>query len=432
MSETNEINEINGRFLDDSEMPDMHAMIDRIINVKFTRRVTDKKGEPIVGGKEATFVIRSDYEVVYTTGGEGYYFRKCYVKPSLKLKYTQLSNTTPIQIMLEVHNLHAFSYEQDSTAEFSLANFPITDIEIHFGYLPQFPKFDDPTKGYTLQDYYDMNGETDVSVIKANVFAVYPIKVPPDSITQFNAIVGSMTTGFVYKGNEVNEQTVYDVEGEKSIMKNIFFEHITRRFVRYSGAKLETEEGILNEKDANAYGVKVFMSDYVKNGHPEYPERYNPQPAEDGGTKKKITILPSKKITRAFENIRDAGFPTLCFIPCFDGNYIAYDIDEARTPSALSNSEDLQKILPKSTRIPAVYSMTFGATRTIKCPFFKLLYPLQEITFQSKYNLSTVIGYFYQPGIGEDKFYCIRCEVEFATVEDVNTMTLVNVDGENK
>ena len=54
-----------GRFLDPREMPDEFSIIDRIINVRFTRRAVDEAGLPVKDGKEEVFVLRSDYEVVY-------------------------------------------------------------------------------------------------------------------------------------------------------------------------------------------------------------------------------------------------------------------------------------------------------------------------------------------------------------------------------
>ena len=419
-----------GRFLDGREMPDVHSIIDRIINVKFTRRIVDDTGAPIKGGKYETFVIRSDYEIVYTNGGAEYYFKKCSVKPSMKVTYEQKTDAQSINVYLDITNFHAFSYSGDSRKEFSIANFPIKDIEIHMGYLPQFPKFDNTEKGLTIDDYYDMNGEMDTTVIKASVFAVYPMKTPPDSITQFRCIVGDMISGLTFIGDEDNSKVVYDTSA-KSIMKEVFYQNITKRFLREPSADVLRNNGVLSDKDANSYGVKVFMSDYVKNGHPDFPERYSPVPPEDADKDKRLSIRQSNKLVRALENIRDAGFPQLRFFPCFDGNYIAYDMAEAKTPAALSNSEDIKQILSTSTFIPAIYSMTFGPTRVIKCPFFKVVYPLQDIVFQSRYNLSTSVGYFYQPKVGEDKFYSISCDVEFATVEDINTMTLSSVDGEN-
>ena len=136
-------------------------------------------------------------------------------------------------------------------------------------------KFSDATLGLSLDDYYNMNGEVDTSVIRANVIAVYPVKTPPDSITQFKCIVGSVESGFLFQGNEENAATVFDINS-KSIMGDIFKEYITKRFVRYYDKGLTTKKGLLTDAEAEKW-CKVFMSDYVKNGHPDYPERYSPK-----------------------------------------------------------------------------------------------------------------------------------------------------------
>ena len=70
------------------------------------------------------------------------------------------------------------------------------------------------------------------------------------------------------------------------------------------------------------------MSDYVKNGIQIILNVIALSP-EDSNREKVFTVRQSNRVTRALENIRDAGFDTLS-LPLIDGNYIAYDKDEAK------------------------------------------------------------------------------------------------------
>ena len=51
-----------------------------------------------------------------------------------------------------------------------------------------------------------------------------------------------------------------------------------------------------------------------------------------------------------------------------DGNYIAYK-DEAKNPEKIAGSTDIAKVMLKTPKIPAIYSMTFGLQELLNVRF---------------------------------------------------------------
>ena len=56
-----------------------------------------------------------------------------------------------------------------------------------------------------------------------------------------------------------------------------------------------------------------------------------------------------------------------------------------------------------------------------------------HLHFQSRYNVSNLVGYYYAPlaGEGTDTMYSIKLQVTFSTTGDENEMLITSVDGSN-
>ena len=233
----------SGRFLADGETPDHDAFIDKIINLKITRREVDPDTNiPIIGGRSSSFVIRSDYEINYDKDGK-YYFTKCVVKPSIRVKYDQVAENTTIGVTVDITNLHVFT--EGDHAQFGVKRFPIKSIEIHMGYIKQFPDF--RQNQYTQDNYFNMDNEIKTTILNCSVFAVYPTKVPPDAITTFNCLVGSITTGFEYVADE---DVAVTYAPSNTMLPDLFDTFITKRFIRndqfLNAPDLKLEDGVLS------------------------------------------------------------------------------------------------------------------------------------------------------------------------------------------
>lgn len=424
----------SGRLLEKTEHPDHNAFYDKIINVKLIRSERNEDGTIKEGGKKEEFVIRSDYEIVYTNGGKSCYFKRCYYKPQIKIHYEQVADTTAINVELEITNLHAFTDTEKQN--FSLNQLPISSVEIHIGYFNQFPDFANPRNMFSIDDFYEMSPafEKGTSILKCSVLAVYPTKVPPDSVTMFKCVVGEVTTPFYSEADEEDFSYKPMVAG-KSIMERVFWYMITKRFFKEETAYAEKKivkdaKGLMDDSSATLYGVKVFLSDGIKSPKGALLEAYSPSVPEDADADKVFYVKQSDKLAKTLDNIREAGFPNLRFYPLPDGDYIAFDVSEKL--SDILASVGLPKELSIPNTPPAIYSMAFGAVRTIRCPFWSLLKPFQKIEFQSRYNSSSMVGYFYQPQKGQDTFIAIRCTIDFATCSEENEMILMCVDEEAK
>lgn len=119
------------------------------------------------------------------------------------------------------------------------------------------------------------------------------------------------------------------------------------------------------------------------------------------------------------------AFPDLRYFPLVDGNLFFYSVNE--------NISDLVQAMPANRRearpilLPAVYDVSIGALRHIRCPFAGFISPLQLIGFSSRYLLGDMVGFFF-PSPRDHWFRALLIDVEFGTVEDRNKMTIMCVD----
>jgi hypothetical protein len=258
-------------------------LFDKIINIKFIRK----------SGK--SFVIRSDYEPVYYQDSSGPVkigFKRCLEKPQIKVSYKQVAQSVATNIDIEITNLFV-NRIQGSGDEAALT--PLTDIlgnaavgvagiddstdkgkeakakgeaaletansEIHtlleaggepviacvirMGYLRQFPDWTDKIHqqpGYA-QRYFDMNDGVVNPIeqakggqqISAMILESYDKSYPPDKVTYFHGIVGTVETGLRWQHDESDLETSYgepDTSEIPTTLEQTFFHFITRRFLR--------------------------------------------------------------------------------------------------------------------------------------------------------------------------------------------------------
>jgi len=110
-----------------------------------------------------------------------------------------------------------------------------------------------------------------------------------------------------------------------------------------------------------------------------------------------------------------------------DGNFYFYHVNE-HVEDIFKDPYIQKKQIQDATILPAVYDITMGATRTIRCPFFSVIDPMTTVFFQSRLRLVDDTGYWYQPKKGLDAFLVLLASVEFSTTGDENIMTLMCTD----
>ena len=79
-------------------------------------------------------------------------------------------------------------------------------------------------------------------------------------------------------------------------------------------------------------------------------------------------------------------------------------------------------------KIPAVYNINIGAgLSTIVCPFFAFLRPFQTLYFASRYSLTNALSSLASYDTTIYGFRALKMSLSFATVEDVNEVTITAV-----
>ena len=242
---------------------------DRIINLKFYR----------YSGRH--FIIRSDYEPVFHRDNT-ISFKRCVEKPPIKISYKQVSNSTAIEINIEVTNL--FIGDGDTEGEdnmFTAARMengkrmgdPVIACEIQMGYRAQFPDWTSPQHRNDIESFYNMSGgEFYGRRVLVQILAGYQKSLPPDKITYFQGIIGTMETGLRWEHTEADLQdyrygdTSFPQEFRE--LESVLYQFVTRRFIRSSVSHfMDTEQDFMNVEAMNDlvdrnYLQTVFIHDY--------------------------------------------------------------------------------------------------------------------------------------------------------------------------
>ena len=387
------------------------ALYDRVINLRFTR--TNQKTKTT-----ETFIIRSDYEVVRNEQGS-FYIEKMKIKPNIKVVAKQVAQNTYINVSVYVTNFHMFS-SVASNEEFTYDKNPISNIEIQMGYFGQFKK---PT---TLEEYNNIGASYGFSkyITKTVVLSAYMIKMPPDSVTCFECVVGETLEGLDVEKNKVKskEETEVLMRVDKTNLKTVqdlVFETVTRRFPSPDLSPEQKSQFVLSTSsmsvaEAQLKGVPVY---FTSNAAQEDFGGHKGK-SEDADVFTTFTMPYRTTVLGTLLEIQKL-FPRLRFVERFDGAWIAYSTDDKEPKDISTDIKGTHSLI-----IPAIYSLTFGATQTIKTPYFGFINTFDELKFESRYNLAKMIGYYYSVKSSDSKFYCIQNDITFATVEDLNECTL--------
>jgi hypothetical protein len=448
---------------------------DRIINL----RVIHKPAGPGLAPK--TFTIRSDYEVEYDASGF-YRYIISKQKPMISVAYKQVANATVVELNVDVTNLFI-----KDPSEYEKINGPVQQIEIQMGYRTQMPDWvtdpfwrTQPVEAFlALKDTDIASGSVgQVSPIKlvAQVLSVQRLGSPPDMVTRFQCVVGTLENGLRWNADQLTKSrsTNYQVSrwwaGRVPVngIPDSFFALVTRRFMRSTqrhdlheetidvigkdGVTVTKEvvsqsvtiyddtytvptmltltDGRMTQEDADDHGTLVFLSDTLWS-HP-----LEELPAWGLSEEEAAQVVPIEQEI-SFETWSTAPsqmegivkqYPFIRFYALGDGNYYAYHVKEKKEdffkdPFTLDRQEK-KSIL----QLPAVYDITWGGTRQIRMPFWSLIGSMQTVAFQARYALNDITGNFYYPKPGNNCFLVLLVDVSFDTAGRNNEMTLTCVD----
>jgi hypothetical protein len=454
-----------GRILRGAETSrlDRYSIFDRVINLRFIRA----KGD--------SFTLRSDYEIV---PGKDPYIARVKQKPEIKVSYKQVSNAVAIEVDIEVTNLF-FRTPKEGDGAFTAGQNPVETIIVQMGYIRQFPdwtKADFASGAGTLQKFYNLEdleggGRTSEEGVGTGrqlvvqVLSSYTKGSPPDQVTYFQGIIGSMEDGlrWAHGSAAVDEnygQAGYGIEGYSEIEKALLM-LVTRRFIRPSvlhrveddgekqavfiyghkdyesgrGEEPDTgwtelaldESGVLSWEDAEKFGVTCAVSDYLRGMPANKVRAYTPDGETVLGDNSVIPVIEQQNTLGAQMVKIKQCYPGIRWYEMSNGNYYVYhDSEDADALFRTAFTRLLRK--ENLVTLPAIYDMTFGAPRQIRCPFISFISPLQTVRFRSRYSVGTLVGYYYRPEEKDDFYLALQSHVEFSTTGEENTLTLSCVD----
>lgn len=448
-------------------------LFDKIINLKLTCvNLKDKTADKEV------FVIRSDYELVYpnssfpvdgvidsATQGR-YIIRRCSMKPSIKVQTKMVSSNVGISTDIYISNFFMLTRDGKHLRSFNDSEYKIEKVEIAMGYWSQFCQGKVNSDNVpTYDEYFDIqakNGADKLTLTGAIV--VTTEKLPPDSVLHIKGYVADIYSSpvAISKIDTVDKVTKNPVASSGTKFEKVLFDNITRRYLNKhallnKGAKYissrrnyavsdlaqygvkvsyDKDTGMLSEADAREYGVKVYLSDAVKNIS-------LPKIKDDEGNEVEKTLYFEAGYTIGQTVARIASFMNteLDFTFNTRGELLVYSISEANDPEKLYKAFNKDGMYDKTVlrnkklydnKLPAVYNINIDSVATIVCPFFTFIEPFQYIEFESRYALTSLVSYFasYSPTIY--RFLVINATISFATVDDVNEVQITAVSSRDK
>lgn len=381
------------------------SFFDKVINLQFFKR-NSKSGE------RTAFTIRSDYEMITNSKGE-YYFARMPIKPDIRVQYKQVAKEVAIQIYVHITNFRTVTPEGVMQNNFTVAKGEevIEEIHIEMGYFGQMPDFTNKYNNLTKDDYFNLDKSKGrgTKILKGKIIAVYPTKLPPNGVTTFMLSVA----------NVENSIGVPAKMPDAISYKDYFFLNFTKRALKPGVPEVDEKKILarnesMTDEEANKYGVKILCSKGV---------------LVSDKLKSPPDIPPFDSILEGLELFQTLVDPNVRFFPLPTGDFCARFQDEPET-SAIRSADYLRYLdLQDDVQIPAIDSIELGATASITCPFFGIIYPFQKISFQSYFNLASFVNY-YLPGSNVKSFLPISCEIDFSTNGKENSIKMQCVRGE--
>lgn len=445
------MSEVKAHFIDNENKINLTPsdMFDRIINLKLVCK--DK-----ASGATETFVIRSDYELVYpgTTfntdrTGENFngkfIIRRCTQKPSIKVQCKMVTSNTGTSIGITVSNFLMLTHDGQHLRSFNAEDYTIESVVVVMGYWGQLQNSIDFNKTRAediLDDYFNpkaVNGADSIAITNGKPIIVTTEKLPPDSAIHIKGYVADIYSSPVKVSKTDTVVKALDKPVAKSGTKfeQVLFENITKRYInghKVMGLDKEFElddNNQLSEADARDYGVKVFLSEKASKTTVE-------KITDSNGNKidRKIYFEAGWTIGQTLTRIFSYMNLDLDYTFNLNGDVIVYTTKEMQNPEDLTrscNEQGMYKdtVISKKelydSRIPAVYNINIDAVATIVCPFFTFLQPFQYIEFASRYALNGLVSYYanYAPTV--HRFLVINASISFATVDDVNEVQITAV-----
>ena len=430
------------------------VLFDRIINLRFRVKARDKEdNKPYID----EFIIRSDYEAVFrkpdvqyiVDGGSSneYIIQRCNIKPSIKLTYT--SYGVKIGIDIYIDNFFLLSKANNCLMSFTPAEYDISTLDIQMGYRGQFDKLVLGKKNVsdlTMKDLFtsfDSTGYGIESITIDDVEYVNTEKLAPNYVLHIHGYVGST----IHRSSAItsSESATYSnflkceyAKASGNTLQSLFFNYVTRRFVdkkKVNKAKTMPKftDGFMSESDGTNFGTDVYLS-------PSLAEKKQ-QPLKDSSGKE-VEVSPklalggaSVTLDSAMQKIFENTGLQLAYTRLTNGSILVYQYTDVSDENIQSLSEGFSNFIDQNEfavrwnhEVPAVYNINISAGKAILvCPYFAWINPFQRVKFEARYAITSLSAFYSNSTPTIFNFYLYRITVAFATVEDVNEMTLIGV-----
>jgi hypothetical protein len=247
-------------------------LFDRIINLKFIRKST------------RTFTIRSDYEPVFHKDGT-INFKTCNQKPDIKIHYKQVAESVAIEVDIEIVNFIVGDGDKESAESMNTADGdPVQWCIVQMGYRRQFPDWTQVSKTTDLARFWNLNNNNITSEqevrrgrqIIVQILTGYPKTYPPDRVTHFKGIIGTLENGL--RWNHTAKELIEgygdpEFPNDYSEMEEVLFQFVTRRFIR-SGVQhiAETVQDFTNQEMISHVAEKKFAQEIKIYGFNDYDD----------------------------------------------------------------------------------------------------------------------------------------------------------------
>lgn len=460
-------------------------LFDKVVNLRFNCFDPATK-------TDRTYVVRSDYEAYFPSMDVTKAFtasnkvkneciiRKCAFKPSIKVQYKCVADTTSVELDIWISNFFMIDETGQNLMKFDKKNFPLQTVDVQLGYFAQFSGENQEYAPKTFAEWMEMKQPAGTEEISVQVLYVTLDKMPPDYTLHIHGAVGANTyLPPVAVEGQIKYDDLKQSELKVSIGKmmppkrsgiargeieDFFFQNITRRFLRNPDYVRKTDMAdyreqvnqmevnrvsntipvgankinviksnalkIMSDDTARRFGIRVYCSEGVKAKEAViFDSKENVVDSEGNAKDLYLVTQEGFNATNAMNKlIACTGLTDLQFRFTHQGDIIVYTAQEMNDPNSVIFTYDKNTVLNTyyENIIPAVYSINVdGAIATIKCPYFFYVFPFETVIFKSRYSLNKSIAsnYFSEA----TRFTIINQLISFATVDDDNEVQMMCV-----
>jgi hypothetical protein len=194
--------------------------------------------------------------------------------------------------------------------------------------------------------------------------------------------------------------------------------------------ELQLEKGLMSKEDADIFGVNCVVSKTLLNPSEEalYTYGFTGLAAEELKKVYRVRQTPFNSLKTGLGGQLTALHEEYGFLRWYvlsDGSFYFYHVrdreEDLWTDAHVKDTQEKSAVF-----LPGIYDMSPSGTRVIRCPFISFVSPTTTVVFQSRFMKGTLISFFYPPKT--NAFLVITAKVEFATVEDKNSMELTCID----